>query len=342
MKIKLYRNKWFPWICLILTGIIFPEGMNAAETYTNPVLVRTFNITRVNPDHFTGVLGIGDPSVILHDGRYYLYPTGDNRSYDVYISSDLVNWKTGKKVFESPAHGVWAPDVFYNPGDKKFYLYYTANRLVGAAVSDRPDGTFRDLGILVRGAIDAHMFLDDDGRYYLYYVKYPAFRIYVQPMGTPLRKSGKPVQIISPTEPWEQNHVPITEAPWIIKHDETYYLLYSGGGADTRHYAIGYAAGKTPAGPFVKHPGNPVVKEGRGIFGPGHVSVTKDRAGTLWMVYHQQKDETRGWNRIICIDRLWFDEQGVLRVKATRSTPQPAPVTQFQPSALSGQLSATE
>jgi len=216
---------------------------------------------------------------------------------------------------------------FITPAIIKFYLYYTVNRQVGVAVSDRPDGTFKDIKTLVRGAIDAHMFLDDDGRYYLYYVEYPAFRISVQPMETPLRKSGKPVQIISPGDPWEQNHVAITEAPWMIKHNGTYYLLYSGGSADTRHYAVGYATAKSPAGPFIKYPGNPVVKEGDGIFGPGHVSVTKDRAGTLWMVYHQQKDETRGWNRIICIDRLWFDEQGVLHVKPTRSTPQPAPVT---------------
>jgi beta-xylosidase len=317
----------FSWICVFLTGLIITENLNAGETYTNPVLVRTFNMTRVNPDHFTGILGIGDPSVIHYEGRYYLYPTGDNRSYDVYISSDLVNWKTGPKVFESAEHGVWAPDVFYNPGDNKFYLYYTVNRRVGVAVSDRPDGKFKNIGTLARGAIDAHMFLDDDGRYYLYYADYPAFRIHVQPMENPLRKSGNPIQIISPSEPWEQNHVPITEAPCMIKHNGTYYLLYSGGGADTRHYAIGYATAKAPAGPFIKYPNNPVVKEGDGIFGPGHVSVTKDRDGTLWMVYHQQKDETRGWNRIICIDRLRFDKKGILHVKPTRSTPQRAPVT---------------
>lgn len=327
MKKHLYIMEIFSSICLLLTGCTYTESMNAGEIYTNPVLIKTFNITRSNPDHFKGTLGIGDPTVIYYDGKYYLYPTGDNRSYDVYISSDLVKWKTGPKVFESAERGVWAPDVFYNPGDDKFYLYYTVSRRVGVAVSDRPDGKFKDIGTLVSDAIDAHMFLDDNGIYYLYYVEYPAFRIYVQPMKTPLKKSGKPVQVISPTEPWEHNHVPITEAPWMIKHDGIYYLLYSGGGADTRHYAIGYATAKTPAGPFVKYPGNPVVKEVNGIFGPGHASVIKDRAGTLWMVYHQQKDEIRGWDRIICIDRLWFDKKGGLHVKPSRSAPQPAPVT---------------
>jgi len=327
MKRHFDSMKRFSLIWVLLTALIDTESVNAGETYSNPVLVKTYSIARLNPDHFTGILGIGDPSVIFYNGKYYLYPTGDNRSYDVYISSDLVNWKKGPKVFESDDRGVWAPDVFYNPVDQKFYLYYTVNRQVGVAVSDRPDGKFKDMGRLVMGAIDAHMFLDDDGRYYLYYVEYPAFRIHVQPMETPLRKSGNPIQIINPSEPWEQNHVPITEAPWMIKHNGTYYLLYSGGGANTRHYAIGYATAKTPAGPFIKHPGNPVVKEGDGIFGSGHASVTKDRNGTLWIVYHQQKDETRGWNRIICIDRLWFDKKGVLHVNPTRSTSQRAPVT---------------
>jgi hypothetical protein len=44
------------------------------------------------------------------------------------------------------------------------------------------------------------------------------------------------------------------------------------------------------------------------------------------MVYHQQKDKTKGWNRIICIDPIWFDENGVLHGKASRAAPRPAPV----------------
>jgi hypothetical protein len=43
------------------------------------------------------------------------------------------------------------------------------------------------------------------------------------------------------------------------------------------------------------------------------------------MVYHQQKNGSRGWNRIICIDPLWFDEKGVLHGKATRGKALTAP-----------------
>ena len=59
----------------------------------------------------------GDPAVIEHGGRYYLYPTGDNYSYDVYVSRDLVRWDKGPKVFRSDTMGVWAPDVFFSAED---------------------------------------------------------------------------------------------------------------------------------------------------------------------------------------------------------------------------------
>jgi beta-xylosidase len=296
-------------------------------TYSNPVLVDTHEINRPNPAPYVGTLGIGDPAVIHHGGKYYLYPTGDNYSYDVYISNDLVHWTKGPKVFQSSERGVWAPDVFFCNDDNMFYLYYTVNGRIGVAAADRPDGMFRDRGALISNGIDAHLFRDEDGSYYLYYARYPDFAIFVQPMESPARKKGAPVQLISPTEAWEKKDVPVAEAPWMIRHQGVYYLLYSGGSADSEEYAIGYATAAHPTGPFTKYRGNPIIRKGDGILGPGHPSVVWDQAGKLWMVYHQQKDQTRGWNRIICIDPLWFDGEGVLHGKASRGIPLPAPVT---------------
>ena len=313
---------------LLAALILAAAGTRVGKTYSNPVLVETVVIKREHPDNFSGLLGIGDPAVLYHEGKYYLYPTGDNHGYDVYISSDLVNWQKGPRVFRSAEPGVWAPDVFYNETDRKFYLYYTVNGRIGVAVSERPDGVFQDRGTLIENGIDAHMFRDDDGSYYLYYVQYPGFRIFVQPMASLLHKKGDPVRIVQVTDPWERKQTALTEAPWMLKHRGVYYLLYSASGADSQDYAIGYATAESPLGPFIKYSGNPIIKKGGNIFGPGHCSVTKTPDGQLWMVYHQQKDGSRGWNRIICIDPLWFDEQGVLHGKATRATPRPAPGTQ--------------
>ena len=316
-------------IIAALLYLLSPASLAAEDkkTYSNPVLVDTYEIKRTKLAPYIGTLGIGDPTVIYYNGKYYLYPTGDNHSYDVYISNDLVHWKKGPKVFHTKERGVWAPDVFFNKEDSIFYLYYTVNGRIGAGSSDQPDGVFKDRGELVRKGIDAHLFRDDDGSYFLYYARYPDFAIFVQPMESPLRKKGPAVELIFPTEAWEKKDVPVTEAPWMIKHKGVYYLLYSGGGADSEDYAIGYATAASPIGPFTKYSGNPIVHKGGGIFGPGHLSVISDQAGKLWMVYHQQKDEKGGWNRIICIDPLWFDGEGVLHGKATRGTRQPAPVT---------------
>jgi beta-xylosidase len=314
------------FVSLLLFAALSGRTSPSGETYTNPVLVQRFTISRNSPDNFSGILGIGDPSVIFHGGMYYLYPTGDNYSYDVYISTDLVTWEKGPKIFTSEKGAVWAPDVFYSDKDGRFYLYYTAQKQIGVAVADRPDGNFVDEGVLITGAIDAHLF-NDEGKLFLYYASYPGLHLYVQPMADPLTAEGHPVPVIAPTEPWEKTPYPLTEAPWMLKHKGTYYLLYSGGGADTAEYAIGYATAESPLGPFKKYPANPIVRKGGGIFGPGHVSVTEDLKGTLWMVYHQQRDDSRGWDRIITIDRIWFDERGVLHGKSTRGVPQPRPVT---------------
>jgi beta-xylosidase len=320
-------RRLMPAALLATAPLLAGAGTVHAGTYANPVLVETHEIHMERPVPFAGTLGIGDPAVIRHGGRYYLYPTGDNRSYDVYLSDDLVHWAKGPKVFQSGEPGVWAPDVFFSGADATFYLYYTVNGRIGVASSDRPDGVFADRGSLVPHGIDAHLFQDDDGALYLSYARYPDFAIFVQPMRSPVRTEGAPVELLAPTEAWETRDVPVTEAPWMIKHLGVYYLLYSGGSANSEHYAIGYATAKSPLGPFTKHPGNPIVHGGGGVFGPGHLSVVRDEAGELWMIYHQQKDATRGWNRMICLDPLWFDGGGVLHGRASRGETRPAPAT---------------
>jgi len=271
-------------------------------------------------------IGPADPSVIYYKGVYYLYPTKGSTRYYVYTSSNLVDWTKGPVIFESGEKRTWAPDVFHDRASGKFYLYYTVNFRIGVAVADRPDGLFEDQSTLFKNAIDAHMFQDDDGKYYLYYVQFPGFQIHVQPMKTPLEKMGKPTKIIWPTEPWEKSNGPVTEGPWMLKHNNIYYLLFSGTGADSLNYAIGYATSKSPIGPFEKYAGNPIVKRGNRALGPGHGCIVKDANNNLWSIYHQQKDDSKRWNRFICIDPLWFDEKGVLHGKATRGQPQPAPV----------------
>ena len=306
-----------------------------APTYMNPVV---------------GEVGPADPDVIEVDGTYYLYPSDDGETFGVYTSQDLVRWEKGPTVFAPPgAKNLWAPDVYRHPGDGKFYLYYTENFTVGVAVADGPLGPFEKRAVLAgrtgpadwkwepgeepRGALDADLFRDDDGELYLYYVRTDdvpgdfAMRISVQPMKSPTETAGGRTLLVAPTEPWERKSGPVTEGPVVLKRDGVYYLIYSGTGAATPDYAVGYATSRSPTGPFVKHPGNPIVARGGGVFGPGHGCVVRDAAGGLWHVYHQQKDDTEAWNRFLCLDPLWFEADGTLHGRVTRGVPQPAPAT---------------
>lgn len=323
------KHRKSPWLaltlllacaCAALTRPSFgaaPAAANAPTSYTNPI------IPGVN---------LADPTVILVNGTYYLYPTSSARinGYYVYTSKDLVHWTRGPVVFRSGRPLTWAPDIFHNPADGKFYLYYTANYEIGVAVADGPEGPFVDKGLLVSKpkVLDAHLFRDDDGKLYLYYTFFGINRMHVQPMETPLKKLGKPKFLFHPTQAWERKAGSINEGPWMMKHGGKYYLLYSGSGADWPDYAVGYATADSPLGPFTKFAGNPIVHRGPGIFGPGHGCVVADAAGKLWHVYHQKVSDDHSFRRDICLDPIWFDEQGVLHSQATRGAAQPAPAAQ--------------
>jgi beta-xylosidase len=291
------------------------------KTYRNPVIP--------NAD-------MADPDVIRVNGNYYLYATSHGRGYDVFVSTNLVRWENKGLAFDDPRRGAWAPDVFHNRSDGRYYLYYTdndtgkprasLNKEVGVASADSPLGPFKDKATLATDSIDAHLFGDDDGKLYLYYVNLRGgFKILAQSMKDPVNKEGEPREVIRPTEPWEMKNGHVTEGPFMLKHDGVYYLMYSGTGADSPNYGIGYATAKSPMGPFVKYAGNPIAHRTNSIFGPGHHCVVEGPDHKLWMVYHQKVDEGQNYHRFIAIDPLWFDAQGVIHTRVTRDEDEPAP-----------------
>jgi beta-xylosidase len=202
----LNRLTLFLWITM------WPGSALAAATYQNPIL----------PGN------LADPAVLLHEGTYYLYATGDvdnDNGYRAYTSTNLVDWQRGPVVFRPGQPHVWAPDVWRDPTSGRCYLYYTVSQTGGVADADGPLGPFVSRRKFFDQAIDAHFFRDDDGKLFLYYVQLPGFRISVQPMASPTEPVGEPIVLLKPESDWEQRSGQVTEGPWMIKRQGRYYLL---------------------------------------------------------------------------------------------------------------------
>ncbi len=96
----------------------------------------------------------------------------------LYVSDDLVHWQdhgyTLKKADSWGDSRFWAPGIIEKDGT--FYLYYAADTRICVATAKAPLGPFRQvpqkpmLPDSIR--IDAHVFKDDDGQVYFYYVHF--------------------------------------------------------------------------------------------------------------------------------------------------------------------------
>ena len=190
-----------------------------------------------------------DPDIIYHDGYYYMYVTGDH--YPVYRSADLAKWEyVGVSLPEVSwnidKRYMWAPDVEYIGG--KFYMAVSMGEAgFGIAVADRPEGPFVCAGEMpfLTKTIDGHIFVDDDGRIYLYYTSWCDGRAYgiwgVEMEADCLTPKWETEKLIfTPTEPWEMtmNMGKVVEAPYMLKKEGVYYLVYSGS-----HFQADYAVG---------------------------------------------------------------------------------------------------
>ena len=234
-----------------------------------------------------------------------MYGTVEGRSgtgFQAYTSADLKTWKlagTGdgfvlRKGDAFGTVGFWAPQVFQQ-GDT-FYMAYVANEQIALAKSASPEGPFvqqtkEPLAAPVK-QIDPFLFVDDDGKKYLYHVRLTGGnKIFVAEMLDDFSgiRTETLRECITATEGWENTRSanwPVAEGPAVFKHKGTYYLLYSANDFRNPDYAVGYATSSSPLGPWKKYGANPVIsRTALGENGPGHGDFFR-RGKDLYYVFH--------------------------------------------------------
>jgi xylan 1,4-beta-xylosidase len=256
---------------------------------------------------------LADPTILFYEGMYYLYGTvganADN-GFLVYTSKDMKVWSASKEVNNGYAlqkgdvygtKGFWAPQVFIYKN--KFYMAYVANENIAIAEGTGPLGPFTQKvkePLVARGnQIDPFVFIDDDGKKYLYHVRLGGGnKIFVAEMADDF-SAIKPETLhecITATEPWENtanSKWPVTEGPTVIKHKNLYYLFYTANDFRNPDYAMGYAVSNSPSGPWRKSTGSPILtKKEIGINGPGHGDMIITKNKKMFFVFHTHNSNT--------------------------------------------------
>lgn len=296
-----------------------------------------------------------DPFVLKFRGEYYAYSTGFAPEGDVFAilrSRDLVNWSevgSAMQPLDPSPPFYWAPEVYYDNG--KFYLYYsTGNETLmelRVAVSERPDRGFIDSGVrLTREdfAIDAHVFVDDDGTRYLFYATDFLEHTHIG-TGTVVDRmidwftlEGDPKPVTRAKYDW-QVYDPArkekggvrwhtVEGPAVLKRKGKYFEMFSGGNWQNNTYGVSFAItdninSKEEWLQFSD--GEKVLPILRTIpdlvVGPGHNSIVRGPNNReLYCVYHRWTEA----GRVMAIDRMDFAGDRLF-VAGPTHTPQHAP-----------------
>lgn len=297
----------------LFLGLTFSVSLHAADKYSNPVI-----------DY-----SLPDPSIIKgEDGYFYLYATEDIRNLPIHRSKDLVNWEFVGTAFTDatrpdfePEGGIWAPDI--NKIGDKYVLYYSMSVWggewtcgIGCAVADRPEGPFKDCGMMfrsngikVQNSIDP-FYIEEDGRKYLFWGSFRGiYAIELSKDGLTVKSGATPVQIAGTAY----------EGTYIHKRGDYYYMFASIGSCCEglkSTYTTVVGRFKQLMGPYVDKKDNRMldnhhevlIHKNESFVGTGHNSeIVTDEAGNDWVLYHAVSVKNPE-GRVLMLDRVsWKD-----------------------------------
>ncbi|HTM26947.1 MAG TPA: glycoside hydrolase family 43 protein [Vicinamibacterales bacterium] len=288
-----------------------------------------------------------DPEAHVFQHEYWIYPTYsapyDQQTFmDAFSSPDLVTWKKHPRVLDVAdvpwaRRAMWAPSIVEKNG--WYYLFFGANDIqqddevggIGIARARQPDGPFKDylgrplIDKFHNGAqpIDQMVFKDRDGSFYIVYGGWRhcnIARLKDDFTGLVPFADGSTFKEITPAG--------YVEGAFMLLKDGRYYFMWSEGGWTGPNYAVAYAVGSSPFGPFERI-GKILQQDPSVATGAGHHSVLHADGSSRWyIVYHRRPlGETDRNHRVVCVDELRFDSTGlILPVRITASGVPPDPI----------------
>lgn len=292
------------------------------ETYANPIDI-DYTYAIVNTHKHNSYRSGADPAVVQFRDEYYMFVT---RSFGYWHSTDLSHWefiRPQQWYFESSN----APAA-YPMGDSLLIAMANPVEWQSLIYTDNPKkGTWKGANSLIPFDVhDADLFVDDDGRVFLYHESsnvYPIQGVELDPNDyfLPKSKNKKLISLHPKKHGWErfgEDHhnteiAGYLEGAWMTKHDGTYYLQYAAPGTEFSVYGDGVYTSKNPLGPFTYQQSSPFsYKPGGFICGAGHGSTVKDPYGKYWHFATMVVGINYKFERRIGRFPTAFDEDGVL------------------------------
>ncbi len=271
-----------------------------------------------------------DPEARIFEGEYWIFPTysapyDEQLFFDAFSSHDLVTWTKHPRVLRAESfswvkRAVWAPSVVHRDG--WYYIFFGANDIqsdeqpggIGVARARHPAGPFHDhlghplIDAFHNGAqpIDPFVFTDGDGAHYLIYGGWRhcnIAKLKTDFTGFVPFDDHSTFREITP-----KGYV---EGSWMFIKDGKYYFMWSEGGWTGPDYAVAYAIGDSPLGPFERI-GTILQQDPKVATGAGHHSVLHAPGSDRWyIVYHRRPLGDHGRDhRVVCIEEMHFDSRG--------------------------------
>lgn len=290
-----------------------------------------------------------DPAPYVHNDTVYLFVGHDEddalyfkmKDWQLFSTTDMLNWtyrgtpmSTATFGWAKQGDNAWASQAVERDG--KWYWYICAEDTtahlhgIGVGVADRPEGPYTDaIGCpLVPGDwgfIDPTVFIDDDGRAYifwgnngLWYAELNPDMISLAGEVTPVAGLDDPAcfgpQVMKMDYQAGERRMKTgyEEGPWVFRRNGLYYLVYAAGGVP-EHMA--YSTSESIHGPW-KYCGR-IMDEPEGSFTIHGGSV--EIGGRNFMFYHNGKlPNGGGFRRSTAIEEFEWDGDRIPVIPLTK------------------------